>query len=376
MVAKRAGAAVAFAAILLGGCAAGPDARTLLATPIQLKSIDGSPSMRDGRARFRAVFCSNMRADRLVTRDDAACGRWLWRLPDETQDSDVGPDAALAPGRLAIFLVTGAFSECVGEEARPFSAGAARLRGSGARVETIVVSGRSGSDRNAQQIADVLEHAQPGDDETLILIGFSKGALDILHFLVNFPESASRVDAVVSVAGPMFGSLLADKADSTYSTLIAKLPYPACPPGDGQIIRSLRTDTTTQWLAANALPAHVRYYSLAGFTTREHVARGLVPSWTFLNRTDPRNDGQVIAANAVIPGSTLLGFANADHWGIATTVESVHTLVGARPDPALFPLEQLFRSVVQFVAADVAALAKMHGPAPAAVSLEPGDYRN
>jgi hypothetical protein len=76
-------------------------------------------------------------------------------------------------------------------------------------------------------------------------------------------------------------------------------------------------------------------------------------SWKFLTRTDPRNDGQVIAADAVIPGATLLGYTNADHWGTATTIESVHTYLGARPDPALFPLETLFVSIVQFVSTDL-----------------------
>ena len=344
---------VLFGTILLNGCATLPDSRTLLANPVPVKTIDGAPAIQDERARFREVFCSIMRDEGRVDHEDASCDRWLWRLPDEPEAADVEPAVAPAPESLAIFLVTGAFSECVGEEARPLSAGAERLRTAGAHVETIIVSGRSGSDHNAQQIADVLERAQLHGDQTTILIGFSKGALDILHFLVNFPLASSQVDAVVSIASPVFGSRLADKADSTYSTLLAKLPYYTCPPGDGQIMRSLRTDTTTQWLASNSLPSHVRYYSLASFTTREHVARGLAPTWKFLNHTDPRNDGQVIAADAVIPGATLLGYANADHWGVATTVESVHTYLGARPDPAPFPLESLFDSIVLFVSDDL-----------------------
>jgi pimeloyl-ACP methyl ester carboxylesterase len=343
-----------FAIILLCGCATQPTTRSLLEEPIQVRVIDGSPAMQDGRAGFRKAFCAGMHSDGLVTGEDMSCDRWLWHLPDEADAASIGPLPALQPERLAIFLVTGAFSECVGEEARPFSAGAAGLRSSGAHVETIVVSGRSGSDHNAQQIADVLENAQLHGDETTILIGFSKGALDILHFLVNFPERAGQVDAVVSIASPIFGSQLADMADPVYSNLLARLPYPTCPPGDGNIIRSLRTDIAAQWLESNVLPEHVRYYSLASFTTREHVARGLVSTWRLLNRIDPRNDGQVIAADAVIPGATLLGYTNADHWGTATTIESVHTYLGARPDPAPFPLETLFSSIVQFVSTDLA----------------------
>jgi hypothetical protein len=341
------------ATILLAGCATTPDARSLRAEPISFKTIQGAPAVQDGRARFREVFCSTMLSDGLVPGDDLSCRRWLWRLPDEPEASAAPGAAAAAQRPPVVFLVTGAFSECVGEAARPFLAGAARLRASGARVETIVVSGRSGTASNARQIADAIERAQIPAEQTLIVIGYSKGTLDLLRSLVDFPALAGRVDAVVSVASPVFGTALADVAGPAYSSLLAKLPYGRCPPGDGQVLQSLSPATATQWLASNPLPEHVRYYSLAGFTTRKHVARALVPSWKYLNGIDFRNDGQVVAADAVIPGSTLLGYANADHWGIAETIESVHPVLVARPDPAPFPLEQLFLSIVKFVSDDL-----------------------
>jgi hypothetical protein len=66
-----------------------------------------------------------------------------------------------------------------------------------------------------------------------------------------------------------------------------------------------------------------------------------------------RNDAQVVATDAVIPGSTLIGHANADHWGIAQTIETEHPVLVARPDPSLFPLEQLFVTMMTFVAKDL-----------------------
>jgi hypothetical protein len=349
------GACAVAVALLLAGCAASPTVETLTATPVPVRAVDGAPAIRDGRAGFRGIFCSTLRADGLAPAGDESCERWLWRLPDEPVGGDVPVRAMPAPEDLAIFLVTGAFSECVGDEARPLSAGAGRWRALGAHVETIVVSGRSGSDQNARQIADFIAGADLPDSRTVILIGFSKGALDILHYLVNFPEAATRVAAVVSISSPVFGSLLADKASFTYSTFLSRLPYSRCAPGDGQIIRSLTTDAASEWIASNVLPRSVRYYSLAGFTTREHMARGLVTGWKILTRADPRNDGQVIAADAVIPGATLLGYANADHWGVATTIEVTRKFLGARPDPTPFPLESLFDSILKFVTGDLAS---------------------
>lgn len=351
---RRSGTAtIAVAILLLVGCAAAPTTPDILTAPLPVKTVDGASSLRDGRSAFRGIFCSTLRADGRATNDDLDCERWLWRLTDEAQVAGVPGDATAPSKPKTIVLVTGAFSECTGEEARPFSAGAARLLASGTDVRTLVVGGRSGTEHNARQIAEALKDLRLDDGEALVLIGYSKGAIDILQFLVDFPNEASRVDAMVSVAGPVFGTPLAAKANPTYRALFGKLPYPNCPPGDGKVLASLAPDTRTHWLETNELPTHVRYYSLAAFTTREHIARGLEATWKMLAQSDPRNDGQVIAADAVIPGSTLLAYVNSDHWGAAMTFESAHKILGARPDPTTFPLEQLFRAIVQFVDDDL-----------------------
>lgn len=344
---------LALAATLLGGCASTPDARELRSEPVRFKTTEGAPAVVDRRSAFRAVFCDELRREGLASGSDASCGRWLWRLPDEPDSrlDDVG--STLRPEDLALFIVTGAFSECVGDAARPFIVGSDRLRADGAYVETIVVSGRSGTASNARQIAAAIERAQVPRERQLIVVGYSKGALDALRLLVDYPALAAQIDAVVSVAGPIYGSPLAEMAEAPYARLLARLPYDRCPPGDGEVIRSLEPEIATEWLASNPLPSGVRYYSIAGFTTRKHVARSLVPAWKILNRTDVRNDGQVVAADAVIPGSALLGYANADHWGIAESIETVRTFLAARPDPTPFPLESLLRSIVILVSDDL-----------------------
>jgi pimeloyl-ACP methyl ester carboxylesterase len=346
------------AVLVLGGCAAAPPAAEVLAAPIQVQSIAGAPRVIDGRAAFRSAFCSMLRAEGVVPPGDSTCDRWLWRLTDEPA-GDADRVVPLAnPEYLEILIVTGAFSECVGVASRPYSVGAARLQAAGAKVRTVVVGGRSGTSHNARQIADALTASQIDDERKVILIGYSKGGLDILRFLVDFPDLAARVDAVVGVASPMFGTPLADLAEPAYAALVAKMPYEKCPPGDGEVMASLRPDAASGWLAANPLPAGVRIYSLAAFTTREHVARALAPFWKHLGGPEVRNDGQVVATDAVIPGSTLLGFANADHWGVAQAIETEHPVLAARQDPALFPLEQLFVAMVAFIADDLAQNAR------------------
>jgi hypothetical protein len=36
----------------------------------------------------------------------------------------------------------------------------------------------------------------------------------------------------------------------------------------------------------------------------------------------PRNDGLLLIYDQIIPGGTLLGYANADHWSVALSLEN------------------------------------------------------
>lgn len=347
---------LATALLALGGCATAPRLEHDVAAPLQFRTVSAAPAVLDARAAFRETLCSTLRAEGVASPDDASCDRWLWRLKDEPT---VGPRAVTPspdPQRLEVVLVTGAFSECVGERSRPFAAGADRLQASGARVRTIMVGGRSGTAHNARQIADSLRADPVEEGRLVILVGYSKGGLDILRFVVDYPELATAIDAVVGVASPVFGTPLADLAAPAYRALVASLPSDKCPPGDGGVLASLQPEEAVRWLAANPLPESIRFYSLATFATRERVARALAPTWKHLGGPGVRNDGQVVAADAVIPGSTLLGYANSDHWGIALTTEVEHPVLLARPDPVAFPIEPLLVAVVTFVAGELAPI--------------------
>lgn len=340
--------------LLASGCATGPPVVEGPVAPIEFRTVPGAPAVRDGRAEFRDAFCAALHADGLAASDDVECGRWLWRLPDEPRGDGHRSIQPASPQQLEVILVTGAFSECMDGRSRPLAAGADRLEAQGARVRTVVVGGRSGSDHNARQIAESLTAAPVDARRTVILVGYSKGGLDILRFMVEYPGIAVDVDAVVGVATPLFGSPLADLAAPAYRALFANLPNGRCSPGDGDVLSDLTPEVATQWLMENPLPAGVRYYSLAAFASKDRVARALKPAWKHLGGIEMPNDGQVVASDAVIPGSTLLGFANADHWGIALTTESAHPVLLARTDPHSFPLEQLLVAIVTFVVDDLA----------------------
>jgi hypothetical protein len=328
----------------LWGCTNLPTRQELLSSPSPQSTLPAGTSTHDGRARFREIFCSVL--DRHAARDgpERACSDWLWQLEDEPPaEIRPLPEPDLTP---QVYLVSGAFGECLGDEARPFNGAARTLSAAGYRIAAIVVSGRSSSRNNARQIAERLEHAPPEESGPVVMIGYSKGANDILEFLVRYPDVAARVDSVVSVAGAIGGSPLAATAGGFYDALLSWIPSDRCPTGDRGVIDSLRQEERRAWLAENALPESVRYYSVAAFTTRPRVADALLPGWKLLLRHERRNDGQLLARDALIPGSTLLGYVDADHWSAAIDVESVHPVLGARPDPTPFPRAALLEAIL------------------------------
>jgi hypothetical protein len=330
------------------GCVSLPTAQELAAPPGPQAGMPVGVVKTDGRARFRDIFCSVLEREPGYDGQDKDCSAYLWRLGDEVPaESRPPPD----PDRsLQFYLVTGAFSECLGDEARPFNNAVAAFTESGYRIETIVVSGRSGSEYNARQIAERLANRPPAAQGPIVLIGYSKGANDILEFLVRYPDIAADVRSVVSVAGAIGGSPLANQAEEFYDLALGWVPLGACPQGDGKVVESLREQSRRDWLRQNPLPDSVQYFSIAAFTTRPHMSAALVPVWKRLLHYDLRNDGQVLARDSLIPGSTLLGYVNADHWSAAIDVESVHPVLGARRDPAPFPRAALLEAILLQVA--------------------------
>ena len=70
-----------------------------------------------------------------------------------------------------------------------------------------------------------------------MLIGYSKGAPDILEAVVTYPEIRSRVAAVVSAAGAVGGSALANDAEQYQADLLRHFPGATCGSGDGGAVR-------------------------------------------------------------------------------------------------------------------------------------------
>ena len=65
---------------------------------------------------------------------------------------------------------------------------------------------------------------------------------------------------------------------------------------------------------------------------------------------EPRNDGQTLYYDQVIPGSVLLGYLNGDHWDVVIPLRERMPFLAANsagsPD---FPRAELLESIVLFL---------------------------
>jgi hypothetical protein len=57
-------------------------------------------------------------------------------------------------------------------------------------------------------------------------------------------------------------------------------------------------------------------------TNRNNINTLLRTGYDLLWRYSPRNDGLLLYTDQLIPGGTLLGYANADHWSVALSLEN------------------------------------------------------
>ena len=158
----------------------------------------------------------------------------------------------------------------------------------------------------------------------------------------------------MSAAGAVGGSPLANDAEQYQAELLQHFPGATCDTGDGGAVESLRPATRRAWLAANPLPAGVRYYSLVTFPKPERISSILTSSYNKLARIDGRNDSQMIFYDQVIPGSGLVAYVNADHWALVVPIARQHDLIASMfVTQNAYPREALTEALLRFVEEDL-----------------------
>ena len=344
------------ACLLLGACASKPLTPFSVDTPPLALVPAAQAGVEDKRARFREIYCAVLEARQRDTPDYRPCDEALTRVGTEPVGGSKPVDLGASKRRLVAAAVAGIGYECFERWLQTPGTVVQHVRQFGFDAMWLRVDALSSSTNNARQIRDAIM-AMPAEmgPPRLVLIGYSKGAPDILEAIVAYPEIRSRVAAVVSAAGAVGGSALANDATQYQADLLRHFPGATCSSGDGGAVESLRPAVRRAWLAQHPLPRDVRYYSLVTFPKPERISSILTGSYDKLALIDSRNDSQVIFYDQVVPGSTLVGYVNADHWALAVPVARIHTTIGSLfVTQNAYPREALMEALLRFVEEDLA----------------------
>ena len=305
----------------------------------------------DKRGRFREIFCSILEERGTSLPDYRVCSDALTRVGVEPDGSGEAVELGQAKRRLKAIVVPGVGWDCVSQWLDLKDTVQKHVHQFGYDEEMIQVDALSSTTNNARQIRDAIMAMDSDSAEPeLVLIGYSKGAPDILEAVVSYPEIRGSIAAVVSVAGAIGGSPLANDATQSQLELLTHWPGAQCTNGNGSAVESLRPQVRKTWLATHSLPRDFPYYSLVTYPNPERISSILKSSYNKLSQIDARNDGQLLFYDQIIPGSTLLGYVNADHWALVVPVARSHSMIGSTfVDHNDYPREALLEAVLRFV---------------------------
>jgi hypothetical protein len=346
-------ALAALCAAALAGCAPQPLLDPAAPTPPLALVPIAAAGISDGRARFREILCRLNEHHGATLPDHRPCEEILHRLPGEARPRARPVNLARAALPLRLVIVPGLTAECFGALATPLPPAARHVEQLGYETSWVEVAGLASSAQNAAAVQAAIARLAEAAAGPIVLLGYSKGIGDVLQAVTD-PTTARRVTAVVSLGGAVNGSPLADQASPAMLRALAALPGMACEPEHDAGLASLRRAERTGWLATTRLPAAIRYYSLASFAARERTSRILLPAWDDLALIEPRNDGQLLFYDQLLPHGTLLGYLNADHWAIALPIAREHPVLAATlVDANAFPREILLEAILKHIEEDL-----------------------
>jgi hypothetical protein len=304
--------------------------------------------VQDRRGQFRRALGS------VMAREHGEQPRWTCEDVLHRLGGEAAPAVPAVPplGRFRVAIVPGYGADCFSGLVTVLGDARTHLDTLGWRSEEIAIEGLSSSTRNAALIREHVLAVSLDPDERLVLLGYSKGAADMMEALARYPEIRPRIAAAVSLSGTVVGSPLADSPPELLPWLARNMPGSGCTAGDGGAFESLRRSTGLAFLAENPPSGFgVPLFSLGAFAHRERISLVLLPTYDRLAMIDPRNDSQTLFTDQVIPGSFLLGYLNADHWAVGLPLDSAQPVLSALfTDENAFPRPAMLEAVLRVVA--------------------------
>jgi len=171
----------------------------------------------------------------------------------------------------------------------------------------------AGVESNAVQIRDSLLNATQ-DGRQAVLIGHSKGGVDIAAALAMFPALCGRVRAVVTLQAPWLGTPLGDLAqDKAVLSWATRFIVEGAFQGEASALTGIgiraRADFVARYPWPRQVPAVCLATSLRSWSTLLKVPDAMLAA------THGPTDGMVPVANALLPGADAVFLRDVDHGG-------------------------------------------------------------
>jgi len=316
--------------------------------------------IEDRSAEFGAIFCT------VLAHAGAEGGPWGGCSDYIEAPGPPGVDLPPVPTDLRVLVVPGILAQCFSPGLQAFSDAFAHLREKhGVTAEYLDVPALGSCEQNAAVVAGHLRQAIAADARKFIVVGYSKGACDVMTALVSFPEVREAVAALVTLAGPVGGSRVPDLTAPWMARFMDRKVSERCDRGDGGGLESLRRPVRQAFLRENPVPI-VPTYSLVAVSGEENTSRGLRSFWKKLSMISRDQDGQVIASEGIPPGARFLGVLRGDHWAIAMPFElrDEDSFLRKLGDQNHFPRTALLEAVFRLVASDLRAQPSKSSQAP------------
>ncbi|HVV47504.1 MAG TPA: hypothetical protein VHC72_19975, partial [Bryobacteraceae bacterium] len=159
--------------------------------------------------------------------------------------------------------------------------------------------------------------------------------------------------AFVSVAAASGGSPIADLLPQLAEKYIKTLPIKSCQGDLSTGFKSLKREVRQAFLAAHPDPL-VPTYSLIAKAEQSTTSKSLLETWRALAVYGSVQDGQLLKADAIVPGAKYLGAALADHFAVALPFDrSSDSAIRSGMDKTRYPRAALLEALVRFVVGDL-----------------------